>query len=541
MEKLKTPSAAHNGIVLPYLVIILPVFLVVIAFAVSLLYIKYLDVKYQTLSDISAKIGARETCSSKECFNKSRITALRYIERELTGSEGSLDEAQNSTEWETEGVKIKIERGRWIDSFEVLEHEWQELNPGTPNFMVYNALKISLERESILSFLPSFLYGALSVSSESISVAKPPSKGECSAPFAIPLCSMLDQDGGFDQKMICRADRLFTESNRYCPPGENCNVIPDFNYSLIPNVMDVMTALNVEHWDYLNWGPGPIETPQGLSINSCSYLSPSYEVPSQNFGVVGAPGVVGEASIDAVLPILNSENGCLGDTKIGDSFGVLKNGLTDISLKDRLSNLVMGHNESSVNFRSLESDIIQFTNRSFISDRDQSFCSEDVRRPRINQFGVCGSARTGWGTDWNHFQGVALESNGGCSPDLGIMPDSNVWKARVPIIASSEGCSGTVSASTEYKIVGFITAYIYDFDIGSVASLPSISSTSEELRSCAGLIQEDFNPSTQNPFSFTTPAESVRPCNLVRARIDCRSKVFPSADDTAENEPYLVR
>lgn len=539
MERLKAQSAAHNGIVLPYLVIILPVFLIVIAFAVSLLYIKYLDVKYQTLSDISAKIGARETCSSKECFNKTRITALRYIERELTGAEGALDGAQNSTEWETEGVKIKIERGRWIESFEVLEQEWQEQNLGTPNFMVYNAVRISLKRESILSFLPSFLSGALTVSSESISVAKPPSKGECSAPFAIPLCSMLERDGGFNPKWICRADRLFTESNRYCPPGENCNVIPDFNYSPIPNTMDVLTALNFEHWDYLNWGPGPIESHGGLSLNTCSYLSPNYEDTPQNFGVVGAPGIVGEASMSAVLPILNSERGCQDDTKIGDPFGVLANGLTDSNLNDRLRYLVMGNDQNTVSLASLDWDILQLINKAFINESEQEFCSEELRRPRSDRNGVCGSARTGWGLDWNHFEGVALESSGGCSQDLGIRDNSLVWKARVPIIASSEGCTQTVSPSTEYKIVGFVTAYIYDFDVGQVASLPEISSTSQELRECAGLRLNPIEPYPQNPFPLTT--SSARPCNVVRARLDCNSKVFPSADDTAENNPYLVR
>lgn len=117
MVKLKALSDVSKGIALPLLVIAIPSFLIVVAFAVSLVRASFTETKYQTISDLAAKIGAGEACSTADCYNNSRVKTLSYIEQELFGSEGILDSEQEGTSWERDGIRIEIVRGRWIEDF----------------------------------------------------------------------------------------------------------------------------------------------------------------------------------------------------------------------------------------------------------------------------------------------------------------------------------------------------------------------------------------------------------------------------------------
>lgn len=561
-EELKVQTDANKGIALPLLVVAIPTFLLVVAFAVSLVRARFTETKYQTISDLAAKIGAGEACSTAECYNNSRVKTLRYIEQELFGSEGILDPEQEGTFWERDGIRIEIVRGRWIEDFEAMEREWDQQNPGIPSFITYNGVRVSLRNESLLNFLPNILPGSLNVRTESTAVARVPSKGECVAPFAIPLCSLLNEAGRHEKETICDADRIFTESRRYAE-GQNMEDfrVPDFNFSPIADQSRVAEI-------FFNNPDAIVQTGSLLGpavMTACSYHSQQYRNIADHFGVVGLPGTT-EVTESAVQAVLQTPKGCSSSAKIGDPFQILDQGLTTpISgslVENRYKNLdSLGDLEDYPTIESLNWVILTLIDMRFMSMGFREGCANGLIQGvvRRESSGICRSTRNHWG-DWSEFANYASNSNGTCKPSRGIAETDRVWKVRVPVIGESgpdgRDCrndQSVASRENSYQIIGFTTVYIFDSDIGEgPAELPLMEANlapTLRVRNCSyiGIMtplefpRRAVNDSpTEAPFSFRT-TNGARSCNMVRARIDCKSSIFPSADDTAQNDPYLVQ
>lgn len=571
-------NISSKGFIAPMAVILIPVILISLAFVITILHQRTISANLQTIADLASKAGSAAACSTKECFDESRMQALNLIEKHITQNTGTLDLQQNDTVWVLGDHIINLDRGRWLASsgFQAFEHEWQTQNPGVPNFMAYNSVKVSITRNHIYSFIPDMLGGFLSSSVSAVAVAKLPSSTESVPPFAIPVCSLLASDGKFKKETICDADRLFTESNRYCPAGNpNCDIVPDFNFSPLSQGENARSWSEVYHDD-----PNVVraESMYGYTISGCSYFSQRYQRASENFGVVGIPGssaAVTEANVQAIL---NNYNGLANNVAIGDPFSILDTGLTASVSGDRMEVLQksnpLGNSADYPSFSGVNWSSTTFMNIAFAGMNFRTGCTNGLIfligiRPT---FGVCRSRRNHWGReDSGSIQGDGT-GNWGRYASL-IQAESHVdraaskgsvWKVRLPVIAETgpdgRACLGTFGNSTEdpspstrannssYQIIGFITAYVYDSDIGEgPAVLPSASMSSSLLNSMMIRSYEwsgggpvvDAPPTF--PFGFRPdPSAAARSCNVVRARLDCKSSLFPSADDRAQNDPYLV-
>ena len=136
----------------------------------------------------------------------------------------------------------------------------------------------------------------------------------------------------------------------------------------------------------------------------------------------------------------------------------------------------------------------------------------------------------------------------------GISDDTLVWHVIIPIIADasadaapcdSEATSGypidpQVNPSKQQIIIGFVSGYIYDVDIGAPVPQPTVT----------------YNiVGANNPFSspppVTGPADSlsswgfhageITSCNIVRARLDCSGFYVPSADLSVDTQTRIIR
>lgn len=397
---------------------------------------------------------------------------------------------------------------------------------------------------------------------QSTAVARVPSKGECVAPFAIPLCSLLNEHGKHEKETICDADRIFTESKRYSSdPNTEDFYFPDFNFSPIADQSRVGEI-------FFNNPDAIVQTGSLLGpavMTACSYHSQQYRKIADHFGVVGLPGTT-EVTESAVQAVLQTPKGCSSSAKIGDPFQILDQGLTTpISgslFENRYKNLdSLGDLEDYPTIESLNWVILTLIDMRFMSMgfRLGCFGPNIGGTARRESFGVCRSTRNHWG-DWAEFANYASDANGTCRPSRGIAETERVWKARVPVIAESgsngRDCKNDLSVASRenaYQIIGFTTVYIFDSDIGEgPAELPPMEANSAptlRVRNCSfiGIMTPLESPRRavddsppEAPFSFRTTA-GPRSCNMVRARIDCKSSIFPSADDTAQNDPYLVQ
>lgn len=103
-------------------------------------------------------------------------------------------------------------------NFTHLDSAWLLDNPGIPPQFVMNSLVVEIKLKGLTSIV-GFSVGN---SGDTIIKAKAlarsgPVSPVPTVPFAIPVCSLVNESGSFNQEEICYGDRLFTQSDRYLP------------------------------------------------------------------------------------------------------------------------------------------------------------------------------------------------------------------------------------------------------------------------------------------------------------------------------------
>lgn len=518
--------------------------------------------KVQAIVDVSLLSAMNRSCPSIECFDDVRRTAIDTLRSNFKSPEldellaNDLDESGNArTRWESEHFTVELERGRWkpLKGFESVENEWQGFHPGIPAHAVTHAMRLRVESRvsPVLGLLPREL---LPTGGSGTALASLVNE-DCVAPFAIPLCSIVDAAGNFDQEKLSRADRLFTSPNRY-RSGANRDVVPDFDWSLVDasalNSPDALQAF----FDGLG-----VEYADG-AVRSCSYPTTRFSSLSDHFGVVGIPGDV--VPNEELVKFILTGKGC-APAVVGQQFKVLHDDLTDTETQELLwaqvSNRQLGHatdgthrplSELVDGHLPIKSQSLFFSKEPFASSCQA--VAEGRKAPdgafdyRPNS-GVCNSRRSGYGMNrWDDFAARVTTNDDGKTlcPYQDAEFEKPYWKIKVPIIADERedaaSCQGFLgssedpipSTSDDYSIVGFITIGIYDMDIGNDApSLGTFPLSNDGVKECTGLASYGrIIPETNEfPFGFKDASSSSDSCNVVRARIDRKVQFIAGSED----------
>jgi hypothetical protein len=243
---------AERGAVLVLAAVAVAALVLVVAFVLNGAYWKMVESDLRATADAAAHAGAATLCSTRTCYQDARSVALDVLEKHaIHGRLGgatriSLDHTAGPV-WEdpSQNVKVTIYRGRWWPNgapdavttlpdtkFEPFDQEgtdWQASHLGTPDFMAANAVYVRVERPNVDTFM-SAASRTYSVSWATTAVAGA-LDSVCVAPFAIPVCALLDESGEYHPEISCHRDRLFTATDRYCPPGTDCNIVPGFMWA----------------------------------------------------------------------------------------------------------------------------------------------------------------------------------------------------------------------------------------------------------------------------------------------------------------------
>lgn len=229
---MSVPIQRENGIVIALTAIIIVALVGVVAMLVHYGYLSSVQTELQAAADSAALTATGRLNTATTGWSDAREAAVRALnEFHVLSGVGddqsfNLSLEQVGVEWDLadeKNLKVRIERGLWMPAkpnapatFTSFEGEWQTNNPGIPRYAAANAVRVSLERPKTRIFGSPF--GGVpeySVSATSIAL-RGPMESVCVAPFAIPVCALLDKDGEFQREDICQGDRLFTRVDRYC-------------------------------------------------------------------------------------------------------------------------------------------------------------------------------------------------------------------------------------------------------------------------------------------------------------------------------------
>ena len=211
---------------------------------------------------------------------------------------------------------------------ESLEGSWQVNNPGVPRYAIANSIKINVDYQREGNPITNLFTSTGTRYKTSASAHIEPFGLEVtSAPFAIPLCSLIDyvtNEEGLvvnseiqSPENICKGDRLFTGAARYCTEDNpDCRIIPEFFWDPAENsAPDYMQATH--------------------SGGSGIWNNYHYADIADHFGVIGisssskSGASLTEAEIIAQLDQIYSSTdaGNLHKASVGDYFNILKEGL----------------------------------------------------------------------------------------------------------------------------------------------------------------------------------------------------------------------
>ena len=365
---------------------------------------------------------------------------------------------------------------------------------------------------------------------------------ECAAPFALPLCSLLDETGRFDDSGVyqCRGERYFTGIRRHCPAANpNCGVLPDFEleptkrHDPLSHSVIFATSSRMAAYYY---------------DDGCFWPSRRYADRADHFGVVGLPGrsTAGEAD---VIGILNA-GGCINASR-GDQFAVLEAGLTanaaDAAVWGRVSDPANDPIADVLNTFEVNRYAAPIDPFGILPALD--VCTADM--PSASN-GLCNSHYASFRPlieELSVLSGAALAARMASAKDEAhqTLSESPVWQVLVPVIADfgadAKVCHGLIDPASglpasedppfevgnghEWRIVDFQPIVIYDADIGSAPPLMQLPDPVE----FAG-----------HPYRFTAGDGSVQNCNLVRAKMECAPAVgLSSGSGRNMRKAVLVR
>ncbi len=355
----------------------------------------------QGSADLAATAAAATLCSSLDCWEKSRIAALDAIEgQKVLSYPGASKVIQlgairndlsddTKVSWNagpggSDNLAVSLERGRWLPDSSA-EAGFRSLEGTTsvvlPPYVAANAVRVKLTRPIVQPGLPKFINALFEVEVTATAIADRIGQ-TCAAPFAIPLCALLDNNGELNINDVDDVDRLFAPVKIYCnDDGTNC-AYPAFPVEAYHGDSDLSLPLP-DSWTPVGYAD-PVNpktmsdaafdaiasdtTLTGLQSKyaleqELAYHSTTNETPFWNtfrldrtnythfdhFGVVGLPvgsqtDTVNEAQVRNALVGTDvcPSGGIQAD--IGDWFSILPAGLTSDNARNRMRDRLSGAN-----------------------------------------------------------------------------------------------------------------------------------------------------------------------------------------------------
>ena len=316
--------------------------------------------------------------SSQATFQAALDAVVDNLRAQVNAGTSFISGPDGTSQWTIDGVVIQIQRGRWwpkgvmgldgtgntvriipatvddaslipaenifqnvagrtteprfepFDRYDGVNWQLQAGHQGTPNYIAANAVRVTIRVPDFRSALQWTSIPTTSFNAETISARnkETPQLRFCAAPFAIPVCSLLNNSGDYRPKEACQFDRFFTDEKRYCTDSElsdgTCNVLPGSWYAPITDtycdntkswyseakcecltatrndynrnsgypplwVQGLKTQVPPEPWDY-GRTVAPCSQEYGQNSQECSFFPwAKLDSVSDHFGVVGNP------------------------------------------------------------------------------------------------------------------------------------------------------------------------------------------------------------------------------------------------------------
>lgn len=520
-----------------------------------------ISAELRVAADAAAHAGAANICSKTSCWERSRLSAIETLNqfqiRNNIGqtSDVRLDASSGGPTYTYGNLSVTVERGFWLAgtggpgsfvSFETAGF------PGVPKFAVTNAVRVTISRTNVQPLLSSLIPGTGTWRADTQATALASEvRAVDTAPFAIPVCSLIDSTGEFNPSATCTADRVFTSADRYCPIGDpNCGILPGWTYDPLTEFHQIIHDCEVPP------APTPI-TACGFTYDTgCGFRSPVLETVSDQFGVVG---IAGSFAPPTEIDVVNQIRTGSGSTTsaVGMPFAILPGGLTSVAAFDAMSWQVFSNSGDSAHPRFRDTPLtrvehnlsyqypFRFTLPNFTQNpvlHPITLCSTISIGQQNN--GVCNSARLP-----RYTPQALMQAGQSLSPAmlLRLMGaqfsvdrdafEALLWSKMVPVIADfgsgGHSCQGVDGAAAESAIetgadhnwatVGYLQADIFDFDIGSAP--PAI---------------RDLGFASGNPGAFKISFDSGN-CNEVRARLRCAGDLIPTSDPAGRRRVVMVQ
>jgi hypothetical protein len=350
----------EQGAILLILLSSLATLLVIVGAITTIGFLTLTKAELRSAADTAAFAGASKLCSSRECYDAAYAATLFALRKQYARSDNGAQQQLTfdpdplePSPWhipDTTNPKLTIEvsLGMWReeDGFEPFTQgsddlpSWQEQHPGVPRYMAANAVRVTLTRP--VQFIRG-LRGSYSISVSSTMLAQKLESSQMTAPLALPVCALLDSYGESSVGSVCAADRIFTKSDRYCPPDTNCsvsnpdpccNAVPSFSWD--PYEGDATFVSTSDTRQSCGVAPG---TSSGFSCTyandiRCGWHSKRYLQPGDHFGVYGLPG--NGSSSPSESDIINAFASKGVTANVGDLFTIMNEGLTTPAAEDAI-------------------------------------------------------------------------------------------------------------------------------------------------------------------------------------------------------------
>lgn len=355
-------SGAERGASILMVALALPALLLIVALVLLAGHAGLVRTELRAAADAAAHAGATVLCSTRECFKSARDTAAwtiaQHIAHSRPGASPRLEFGYHPEDtvsfWRTDSLEVRIERGRWSTEYGFRSLEgWDradssEYQPGMVGYVTSNAVRVTLRRLGI-SAVAGGVLGAESETAVSATAVNDTPQQVCIAPFAIPLCAVLNSNGNYDPDKIDNNTRYFTAVERHCRSDlghdRYCNNLPAFP-------IEPTTESDILR-EYLPVQPVPDVPAQFTMINKMRVFldkRPGFNTdrytsnPFDNYGVVGLPGPYGTELTESTIRVKLATGGEQGCTvaHVGQNFQVLRDGLREARTNTVVWNRITG-------------------------------------------------------------------------------------------------------------------------------------------------------------------------------------------------------
>lgn len=553
-------AAGEDGIAMILMAISLTAIVAFLALMFNVANYSLIRAQLRGAADAAAFAGAGNICSSLSCWDKSRIVAIETlnsfrVKNNLGQPEDiQIDPMETGPDYSYGNLTIKIERGFWRSGVggpgSFVPFEDPTTYPGVPKFAAANAIRVSLSRTSIVPLMDSIFQGALNWSgaAQAVAVASQLKAVEV-APFAIPLCSLINSAGDFDAAKVCYGERLFAASNRYCPSGNpDCKVIPGFPFEPLTSSAQMIRDCQVAP------DPSPPALCEYKYDNACGFRSPHYESIADHYGVVGIPGVNATPQEAEVAELINSPTGSTA-VAIGMPFSILPQGLTSMDSYDAMHWQMFSNHPGSSSHPRLQDTPLQDFEYNIAMHIPRYLNMPDMfavpRGPAVDcpfllrdvdTNGACNSARRDFSGNAVTQQSLPVDQlasglMSSIAANSSTIADP-VWSSLVPVIADfgleGKSCQGVDGAAVEnavdtgeghdWEIVGFLHSDIFDFDIAHAP--PTVDQ----------VLSSNHGNTANLPVTFDHGS-----CNMIRAKLRCAGDLIPISDPDGARRVAVVQ